>query len=391
MVKLLNKKLWFIARAAIRMSTGIYYGQDMDASKQGVEVDYMEVTTSGGEAAVTALIVGTTESEGSNVIKGGGKNYCMVAFRGRNYDTDDYPNACCDDWWDTSCWDNSEKTCVKAMMEDIEEDMQDIRDSTYSTSIWSGDDGSCRLMNDELASGFLEFNIHGSIQQDIQTCMEQCKTSNGGGSNEEDCDLIYTGHSQGGVYAQQLYIRLNAWAETNGYSPYVMTFGSPPPYSANSDCKRYLPPHDHFMQFVNLGGEYPDITYDMATSVGLNGYGASHPTVGNVVVLSKDSDDSRSVYIQESPATFDYDTLADYQIDYDDDTDYYGFYLHTTDEYKGRIENIVNEILSSGGEGISEHGFTQVGMDCFHGDGTINQCAASESLECSTKDECVSI
>ena len=350
---LLDKRKWFIVRAAVQMAFGIYWDDGFDTSYLDFNLNSYEVITAGNEAAILAYVDGSEDNGGnSNLFVNPQKDYCMLAFRGRNYDTDNYPNACCDAWWDTSCWDNSYETCWKAIRDDVQDDARAIRDSAFTQSVFNGDSYKCEGFNDELATDFHDFTL-GTLKNKVVTCMDTCKTDNNG----EECDLYITGHSQGGVYAQMMAIRLyKAMQMARNIEPYIITFGTPPMYDSSTSQCPYLPSSDdHILQFVNIGGYDSDgVTYDVVPSIGLD-YSARHSETGYIILLNGDDE---SVYKIRGPNDdhTNYGT-PDYTYSWDSDADREKLDLHYANEYKNRIEDIITYIVDSESNISHENGF----------------------------------
>ena len=332
----LNKRLWWAVRAAIRLSAGIYWNDSFEPSYQDLSLHSYDVyQNSHDESFVIAHVKGSID--GADYLSHA-EDYCMVAFRGREYDTNDY-NACCDDWWDTDCWDTTTKSCWNAIVGDMEDDAKSIRDSSFTTNAWNGNGDKCKNLNDELAQNFEMSNDHKS---EIENCMDTCVQSDG-----SKCRLYFTGHSQGGVYAQMAAIKFYTYVQTNNINMYVLTFGTPPMYprSTTTPCE-YLPDDDHMISFVTYGSVDGDTCVDAAVSIGLEEEEfAAHSSTGNLVLLNAQHE---SVYVTP---TYDFDSTtygtAQYNFNYYDDVDNKRLELHEVSKYKTRIEEIVETIIKS--------------------------------------------
>lgn len=257
------RDVWLAADSAARMNEGIYYNADFDPSYQDITLKYQDVITANGES----LVIGLVEDDMAS------QNYCVAAFRGREFDLDDYPNACCGDWWNPSCWDNSVDTCTRAVGMDKLSEMTDIRDSSFTTSFydpWRGIE-VCSGMNDELTAAYNNFELN-EVLISLQQCMLECECLDG-----SVCPLYISGHSQGAVYAQMLAMSMKPWLAIQNFGePYLLTFGAPPAFNDASPCnmdKNFKLSDDHIFNFVNIGSGLTDknepTIFDAAVSVGL--------------------------------------------------------------------------------------------------------------------------
>lgn len=368
-----DKRLWYAARAAIRLSTGVYFDADFQPSKADLDFISHDTITSGGETAVVAYVDGN---------EGGGNHwddYCMVGFRGRNYDPDNYDD-CCTEWYDGSCWFNSVDGCYDAIGHDAFQDAKDIRDSSFTESVTDEDGQTCDLMNDALASDFSRFNWN-TLETKIDSCLSTCKSDTG-----KDCRLYIVGHSQGGVYAQMAAMKLHS-SSASYIDPYVITFGTPPAYkkTGSSGCDALLPASDHFINFVNMGG-WQSTKFDVATSIGLD-TNAKHSDKGHLVVMNVDSDNAHdpTIYVKELPTTVPYKQYGTPDYTYsNNDSHRYALKLHLVNRYKSRIENIVENIEDTN-EIPNEDGF-DVGNWCIRDwQCESNKC---ESVTITSEDTC---
>ena len=342
---LFNKKLWYATRTAIRLSTGTYFDGDFDPDEADLDFISYDLIRSGGETAVVAYVDGN---------EGGGHgydNYCMVAFRGRNYDPEQY-NECCDEWYDTDCWSNSVDGCYDAIGQDAFQDAVDIRDSTFTTTVTDQDGQTCGSMNDELALGFSSFNWN-NMENKISNCLSTCQSDVG-----NDCRLYIVGHSQGGVNAQMAAMKLHTTSASYNL-PYVITFGAPPAYhTSSSGCNSLFSNNDRFINFVNMGG-HEETQFDVATSIGID-HNSEHLRKGHLVLLNKDSDWAHdpSIYIKELPTSRPYKHYGSPDYTYSNNDEHREkLKLHMVNKYKDRIENIVEVMEDTNSKPNESNGF----------------------------------
>lgn len=123
----------------------------------------------------------------------------------------------------------------------------------------------CENLNQELAADFHVFDMN-ELQDGIKTCLDTCKSNTG-----KECPMYFTGHSQGGVYAQMAAVRFKKFLEDRKGNPYLLTFGVPPAFGKGEPCTDALPPSDNFFNFVNIGSydSSKSAVYDSAVSIGL--------------------------------------------------------------------------------------------------------------------------
>ena len=260
MVNKLTKSLAYAANIATSLNEGIYFNGDFDPSYQeGLQLIDYTVFTSSGESAVIAHVDATANSNNNEL--------CMLSFRGREYGIDKYDNIITGACGGLSLFFRGKDVCWDAVLSDMEADMNDIRNSGFTTLVEDeGGNFKCENLNDELAADFRVFDMD-ELQDGIETCLDTCKSNTG-----RECPMYFTGHSQGGVYAQMAAVRFKKFLEErNGNHPYLLTFGVPPAFEKGRPCTNALPLSENIFNFVNIGSydRASSAVYDSAVSVGL--------------------------------------------------------------------------------------------------------------------------
>jgi len=265
------------------------------------------------------------------------------------------------------------ENCWKAILEEMDGDMKDIRDSTFSTSV-GDEDGNymCENLNDELAAKFEVFDVEGpnGLQDGIETCLDDCKSNTG-----TECPMYFTGHSQGGVYAQMAAVRFKKFLEDrNGNDPYLLTFGVPPAFEKGKPCTNALPPSDNIFNFVNIG-EYDRekaAVYDAAVSVGLE-KNAEHSRAGYLVLMNGMDG---SISVKPNPhLTRKYESYND--LSYSDETKKRAT-LHQVGTYKDRVGSIVEATSGQPGQDGFDGGTCSRSVQCNKIDDPDVRCKARE-------------
>eukprot|EP01083_Nonionella_stella_P137274 417703_1 len=121
------------------------------------------------------------------------------------------------------------------------------------------------------------------FQDEMQTCLDTCKSNTG-----KECPMYFTGHSQGGVYAQMAAVRFKKFLEhRRGNDSYVLTFGAPPAFEKDRPCTAALPPSENIFNFVNIGSYdmAKPAVYDSAVTIGLE-KDAEHIQAGYLVLMN---------------------------------------------------------------------------------------------------------
>jgi len=144
------------------------------------------------------------------------------------------------------------------------------------------DDDAC-YGSEGFLNAFLRFR--NGVSRDMKICRSSCR--------KRPCNVVLTGHSQGGAIANIAGIVLR------GLNPLVITFGQPPALSGG--CGRYLR-SDRWFRYILAMPEFPlisdnaaGLTYDIVP-MGAHAVLGDRPTgkfFGHEIVLS--SDDSTSV------------------------------------------------------------------------------------------------
>ena len=107
------------------------------------------------------------------------------------------------------------------------------------------------------------------LEEDVRSCMTSCP----------DCNLLITGHSQGGAIANAAGVLF----ESYGYSPYVITYGQPP--VLGSECRV---DHWKWFRFIHAIPGTFRLQYDLVPMIRSTG-----TFYGHEIVVS--SDDPTSV------------------------------------------------------------------------------------------------
>lgn len=185
-----------------------------------------------------------------------------------------------------------------------------------------------------------------SIDQDLTNCMQECEAS---GSTE--CNVVLTGHSQGGAVANVAGVLLS------NLNPYVITFGQPP--TLGEGCLQMINTA-RWYRFIQAIPDGTGLKYDGVPSLlqwlqvltpGMNIYGT---LLGNELVIS--SDDAASVrYVG--------DNVHDDQLPYSIDAHHISMYLDTL---KALVATVPGPYVPT--SGFSSGSACTINVECASGD-----------------------
>ena len=323
----MGRDLVKIATYAAQASAGVYWGFDID----------LDITF--GSSNVPDW-VSPGSFEDARVFRK--NNICYATFRGREVDPGyDWKREAIATW--TFGVVDTGATNEYILMENINDMYQDVKNSEKTTTVNNDLDESCTF-NDFLIEDWVTTHWKTSpkyvLDYHIPSCMKDCWDA----YSEEECFVVYTGHSQGGVsaMASALYLK-DHWVHMFN-PPGIITFGQPGTFN-DEVCD---PLQDwignYIYRFMNIDYEYSKTTLDNAVAVGGN-------HIGNAIFLSEEGDDAAMYMVEYDDAygiygqTFD-SLEINFGTDYDNNIKKSSCASHDVNEgYKDKMEKLM--VMSS--------------------------------------------